>query len=128
MAKRLHRFLIYEELASKVPIFRQWVEEKGSSDHFLVFLDLSIPPPKPPSPFKFKYSWLQEPSFINLFKETSIHPNNNSREDKSFLFMENLKRLKKATILWAKDRKAKQNEEQLRLSEELKNLESIEAD
>lgn len=42
--------------------------------------------------------------------------------------MENLKRLKKATIIWAKDRKAKQNEDQSRISEELQKLESIEED
>eukprot|EP00253_Pinus_taeda_P023068 PITA_23068 len=42
--------------------------------------------------------------------------------------MENLKRLKKATISWAKDRKLKQNEELNRIREELKQMESIEED
>eukprot|EP00253_Pinus_taeda_P017096 PITA_17096 len=42
--------------------------------------------------------------------------------------MENLKRLKKATISWAKDRKVKQNEELIRIREELNNLESTEED
>eukprot|EP00253_Pinus_taeda_P023807 PITA_23807 len=42
--------------------------------------------------------------------------------------MENIKRLKKATISWAKDWKAKQNEDFNRINEELQNLESIEED
>lgn len=126
IAKRLDRFLLSEGLISKAPMFRQWVEEIGNSDHFPIFLDLSFPPPKPPSPFKFNSSWLQDPSFNNLFKETWIHPDRNAREDKSFLLMENLKRLKKATISWAKDRKLKQNEELSGIREELKLMESTE--
>jgi len=42
--------------------------------------------------------------------------------------MENLKRLKKATIIWARDRKSKHNEELSSIKEELKKLESIEED
>eukprot|EP00253_Pinus_taeda_P018287 PITA_18287 len=124
IAKRLDRFLFAESLSSKVPMIRQWVEEIGNSDHFPIFLDLTIPPHKPPTPFKFNPAWLQDPSFCNMFKETWIHPDQNAGEDKSFLFMENLKRLKKATISWAKDRKLKQNEEMIRIREELKQMES----
>eukprot|EP00253_Pinus_taeda_P031667 PITA_31667 len=128
IAKRLDRFLLSEDLISKIPLFQQWVEEVGNSDHFPIFLELSFPPPKPPAPFKFNSSWLQDPSFNNLFKNTWIHPGRTAREDKSFMFMENLKRLKKATISWAKERQKKQNEDLLKIREELKNLESIEAD
>eukprot|EP00253_Pinus_taeda_P021761 PITA_21761 len=42
--------------------------------------------------------------------------------------MENLKRLKKATISWAKERQKKQNEDLIKIREELKVLESMEAD
>eukprot|EP00253_Pinus_taeda_P030676 PITA_30676 len=105
-------------------MIRQWVEEIGNSDHFPIFLDMTTPPHKPPTPFKFNPAWLQDPSFCNMFKETWIHPDQNVGEDKSFLFMENLKRLKKATISWAKDRKLKQNEEMIRIREELKQMES----
>eukprot|EP00253_Pinus_taeda_P019692 PITA_19692 len=128
IAKRLDRFLLSEALTSKAPILRQWVEEIGNSDHFPVFLDLNFPPPKPPAPFKFNSSWLQDPTYSNLFKETWIHPVRNTGEDKCYLFMENLKRLKKATISWAKDRKLKQNEALNRIREELKQMESIEED
>eukprot|EP00253_Pinus_taeda_P033452 PITA_33452 len=97
VAKRLDHFLLSEDLISKVPILRQWVDEI-------------------------------DPSFNKLFKETWIHPDRSAREDKSFLFMENLKRLKKANISWAKDKKDKQNEELIRIREELKKLESTEED
>eukprot|EP00253_Pinus_taeda_P003035 PITA_03035 len=128
IAKRLDRFLVAESLSTKVPMIRQWVEEIGNSDHFKIFLDMTIPPHKPPTPFKFNPAWLQDPSFCNLFKETWIHPDQNAGEDKSFLFMENLKRLKKATISWVKDRKLKQNEEMIRIREELKQMEIMEID
>eukprot|EP00253_Pinus_taeda_P030540 PITA_30540 len=42
--------------------------------------------------------------------------------------MESLKRLKKATISWAKERQKKQNEDLIKIREELKVLESMEAD
>eukprot|EP00253_Pinus_taeda_P028916 PITA_28916 len=128
ITKRLDRFLLSEGLISKVPLFRQWVEEVGNSDHFPIFLELSFPPPKPPVPFKFISSWLQDPSFNNLFKNTWIRPDRNTSEGKSFLFMENLKRLKKVTISWAKERQKKQNVELSNIREELKNLESIDVD
>lgn len=56
IAKILDRFLLSKGLISKAPIFKQWVEEIGNSDHFPIFLDISCPPPKPPSPFKFNSS------------------------------------------------------------------------
>eukprot|EP00253_Pinus_taeda_P001601 PITA_01601 len=126
VAKRLDRFLINEDLSTMIPIFQQWVEEGGPSDHSPIYLDLSKSPPKPPTPFKFNASWLQESSSNMLFKETWIHSDSRSTEDRGFLFTENLKRLKKATITWAKDRKAKQNEEFIRTSEELQKIEKEE--
>eukprot|EP00253_Pinus_taeda_P027835 PITA_27835 len=128
IAKRLDHFLISEGLISKVPLFQQWVEESGNSDHFPIFLDLSFPPPKPPTPFKFNSSWLQEPSFNNLFKSTWIRADRNGTENKSFLFMENLKRLKTATKSWEKETQKNQNEELIKISEELKSLESMDLD
>lgn len=107
MAKILDRFLINKDLSSMILIFRQWVEEGGPSDHFPIYLELSKTPPKPPAPFKLNSSWLQEVSYNKLFKEIWIHPDRSSTEDKGFLFMENLKRLKKATSTWAKDKKEK---------------------
>eukprot|EP00253_Pinus_taeda_P029408 PITA_29408 len=128
IAKRLDRFLVSKTLFSKVPMIRQWVEELGNSDHFPIFLDLTNPPSKPPAPFKFNPAWLQDPTFCKLFNDTWIHQGQNTGVDKSFLFMENLKRLKKATIFWAKDKKLKQNEEMSRIREEMKQMESMEID
>jgi len=42
--------------------------------------------------------------------------------------MENLKRLKKVTVEWAKGRKQKQDEELIQIREELQRLESTEED
>eukprot|EP00253_Pinus_taeda_P010417 PITA_10417 len=128
IAKRLDRFLLSEDLISNAPIIRQWVEEIGNSDHFPIFLDCAIPPPKPPAPFKFNPAWLQDPTFVAIFKNTWLHTNSSSREDKGFLFMENLKRLKKATVIWAKERRLKQNEVLRKIREELELLESPEED
>lgn len=102
MAKRLDRFLLREDLASRVPMFRQWIGEGGNLDHFPILFELATPPKKPAAPFKFNVAWMQEESFKKLFNETWLHPNREALEDKAFLFMENLKRLKKATIEWAK--------------------------
>lgn len=123
IAKRLDRFLLSDLLSAKIPLIRQWVEEIGNSDHFPIFLDLSSPPQKPPAPYKFNPVWLQDPSLNDLFKKTWIHPVQNAGEEKSYLFMENLKRMKSATISWARDRKLNQNEELTRIREDLKNLE-----
>ena len=59
IAKRLDRFLLSEDLATNIPMFRQCVGEGGNSDHFPIFLELSKPPRKPVAPFKFNASWLQ---------------------------------------------------------------------
>eukprot|EP00253_Pinus_taeda_P010693 PITA_10693 len=128
IAKILDRFLLSEELTSRIPMFKQWVGEGGSSDHFPIYMELSKPPRKPAAPFKFNASWLQEDSFNNLFRETWRHPGRSSSEERGFLFMENLKRLKKATIEWAKSRKQKRNEELFQINEELQRLESTESD
>eukprot|EP00253_Pinus_taeda_P019311 PITA_19311 len=128
VAKRLDCFLICEDLASRIPMFRQWVGEGGNSDHFPILMELSKPPIKPAAPFKFNASWLQEESFIKLFRDTWRHLGRSSMEKKGALFMENLKKLKKDTMEWAKDRKQKQNEELSKIDAELRALEEPEAD
>lgn len=105
--KSLDRFILCEDLASRIPAFHQWVGEGGNSNQFPILLELSKPPLKSITPFKFNPTWLQEDSFNKPFKETWRTPSRDSIEDKSFLFIENLKRLKKATIEWAKAMKQK---------------------
>jgi len=70
IAKKLDRFLLCEDLASRIPTFRQWVGEGGNSYHFPILMQLSKPPPKRATPFKLNPTWLQEESFNKLFKET----------------------------------------------------------
>eukprot|EP00253_Pinus_taeda_P005268 PITA_05268 len=120
IAKRLDRFLVSEYLFSRIPMIRQWVEEIGNSDHFPIFLDMTNRPPKPPAPFKFNPPWIQDPTYCKVFNDTWIHQEQDIGVDKSFLFMENLKRLKKATISCAKEKKMKQSEDLSKIREELK--------
>eukprot|EP00253_Pinus_taeda_P006943 PITA_06943 len=126
IAKRLDRFLLCEDLTSRIPMFRKWVGEGGNSDHFPIFLELAKPPLKPAAPFKFNAYLLQEDSYDKLFRETWRSPGRSSLEDRCFLFMENLKRHKKATVEWAKTRKQKQNEKLNQIDVELRELESTE--
>eukprot|EP00253_Pinus_taeda_P030772 PITA_30772 len=107
IAKRLDCFLLSEGLISKIPLFRQWVEEVGNSDPFPIFLELSFPPPKPPAPFKFNSSWLQYPSFNNLFKNTWIHPGRNAREENFFSVHGKTKKIKESDYILGKGKASK---------------------
>eukprot|EP00253_Pinus_taeda_P034952 PITA_34952 len=78
-----------------------------------------------PSPINLKPTWRNRRTGEDRIAKRL---DRNSNESKSFLFMENLKRLKKATISWAKERQKKQNEDLIKIREELKSLESIGAD
>eukprot|EP00253_Pinus_taeda_P015079 PITA_15079 len=126
ISKRLDRFLINDRMASIVPSFRQWVGEGGNSDHFPILLELTKISPKPVAPFKFNASWLKEESYNQLFRKTWRHAGRDLLENKGALFKENLKRLKKATIEWASDRKKKQNEDLNKIDDELRTLEDPE--
>eukprot|EP00253_Pinus_taeda_P016222 PITA_16222 len=128
VANRLDRFLISEDMTVSIPMFRQWVGEGGNSDHFPIIMEFQKPPLKPTAPFKFNASWLQEESYNILFRDTWRHPDSSSSENKGVLFLENLKRPKKATIDWAKARKVSQNEALSKIDAELRALEEPEAD
>eukprot|EP00253_Pinus_taeda_P015506 PITA_15506 len=128
VAKRLDRFLINESLMRDIPMIRQWVGEGGNSDHFPILLEFEKPPPKPASPFKFNAAWLQEESFNKLFRDTWRHSGNAQVGNKGELLWDNLRRLKKATIEWAKARKKAQNEKLLLIDANLRELEEPEAD
>eukprot|EP00253_Pinus_taeda_P013921 PITA_13921 len=130
-----HKALFDKKLIdpSSIKLKPTWRNRRSGEDRIAKrpFPDLFgsfFPSSKAPAPFKFNSSWLQDPSFNNLFKTSWIRPDRNASERKSFLFMENLKRLKKATISWAKERQKKQNEDLMKIREELKFLESIATD
>eukprot|EP00253_Pinus_taeda_P005167 PITA_05167 len=126
IVKRLNRFLLSEDLTTNIPIFRQWVGEGGNSDHFPIFLEISKHPRKLAAPFKFNASCLQEESYDKLFGETWNHLDGSSQEGKGFQFMENLKKIKKATIEWENIRRKRQKEELTQINEELQSIESRE--
>eukprot|EP00253_Pinus_taeda_P030883 PITA_30883 len=109
-------------------MFRQWVGDGGNSDHFPILLEFNKPPSKPASPFKFNASWVQEESFNVLFRNTWRHPGGQQAINKEAHFWDNLKRLKKATLEWAKERKKAQVEELSHINEKLQDSEDPETD
>lgn len=56
--KRLGRFLMVEDMADKVQLFRQWVGSEGHSNHHPIFLKIKSGISKTGSPFNFTSSWL----------------------------------------------------------------------
>eukprot|EP00253_Pinus_taeda_P008941 PITA_08941 len=70
----------------------------------------------------------QEESFNRLFRNTWRHPGGLQVANKEAHFWDNLKRLKKATIEWAKERKKAQVEELSHIDEKLRDSEDPEAD
>jgi len=65
----LDRFFLREEVAVKIPTFRQCVGEGDDSDHLPVLLELNKHPKKLTTQFKFNPTWLNEDSYNTLFKE-----------------------------------------------------------
>jgi hypothetical protein len=64
-------------------------------------------------PFKFNLAWLQEEEFLNLVKEVWIPI---GQEDRVVVqFSQNLKRLKKATMEWAKRKKQFDEQEHINI-------------
>lgn len=46
VAEKLDRFLLKEDLVSRIPCFRHWVGEGGDSDHLPILLEMKGPNPK----------------------------------------------------------------------------------
>ena len=70
----------------------------GECNHNPIVLEVKGGFQKPPSPSKFNASWIVDTEFNGLLNSTSIHLDDGEGSRESLLFMENLKRLKKATI------------------------------
>jgi len=64
-----------------------------------------------------------EDSYNILFKKTWRPVNPSKGGGKAFWFMENLKRLKKETFEWAKEKKVKEEEDLMQIGLELDQLE-----
>lgn len=66
---------------------------------------------KPASPFKFNSAWILDPGFCDLVKSLWIPMIDGDGARVGFSFMENLKRLKKKTLYWAKQKKVEKDVE-----------------
>lgn len=87
----------------------------GESDHNPLTLKIKGSMHKPPIPFKFNASWISNPYYIALLKSLWVPLNLDGGNMAGLLLMENLKRLKKETILWAKDKKRREDVELVRI-------------
>jgi hypothetical protein len=92
----------------------------GSFISFPILFELTLDPLNPPSPFKFNSSWLEDPSFLTLVRNTWIPLNENLPESPPIQFMENLKRVKKEMIAWRKEKKLQENQDLLEIEQQLK--------
>lgn len=72
IAKRLHRFLVGEDVVTSIFQIRKWVESCGESDHNHIMLDIKGDIRQPPIPFKFNARWLKDPNFITLVNSNLI--------------------------------------------------------
>lgn len=124
----LDQFLLREEVAAKIPAFHQWVGEGGDSDYLPILLELNRHPKKPITPFKFNPAWLKEDSYNTLFKETWRPVRSNEPREKYYHCLENIKKLKKATMAWARARKMKEEEDLTQIGKYLDVFEILEAD
>ena len=66
---------------------------------------------RPPNAFKFNAAWVEDPGYIEFLKSLWRSLGQEGASRVGVAFMENLKRLKKATIEWSKERKARDDAE-----------------
>ena len=69
-------------------------------DHFLVFLEVRGHVKKPPAPFKFNATWLEDEDFVSLLKSTWIGFSDNLELSPATHFASNLKKIKDVSISW----------------------------
>jgi len=94
VAKRLDHFLISESLTDRQFLIRQWVGSGGMSDHFPIFMELKSGLLHPACPLKFIKTWLEDESFIDLFKVHWSPFDPLLPYTATFQFAENMKRMK----------------------------------
>jgi len=61
-------------------------------------MEISLGTWKPPSPFKFNSEWLKEEGFLSLVKEHWIPYDGTLGDRLGFQFMENIQRVRQATL------------------------------
>lgn len=102
--------------------FRQWVGSGGISDHSPIYLELAGSTIKPRTPYKLNSSWLKDPDYLNMVTDYwNSHPLT-SRRWKVVGFYNNLHHLKRLSIDWAKQKKAREDLAISELESQIANL------
>lgn len=63
----------------------------GDSNHWPIILDLESSSLKPPSPFKLKQDWFEDPYFLNAIKKAWGHINLEARKPTPVQFQRSMK-------------------------------------
>jgi hypothetical protein len=111
VAKRLDRFLLSEEVLDSFDLVRQWVAYGGESDHFPIMLELRDRSRRVSSPFKFFEGWISDPSYQELVRGLWSSITDGNQVPAAVQFVGNLKRLKQATMSWAREKKLKDDQD-----------------
>jgi len=97
--KPLDHFLAFENLVEVCSQINKWVGSGEILDHSLIFMEITLGIQKPPNHFKFNSEWLKEESFLSLVKEHWT-PYDANLGERGVKFMENIRRVKQATLEW----------------------------
>jgi hypothetical protein len=73
VTKRIDHFLVFASLMSDHNRIRTWVKVRGESNHLLIFLQITREECKPPTPFKFNSSSLENEDFVRLVRANGCH-------------------------------------------------------
>lgn len=124
LARRLDRFLIKAPLMASLNLFHQWVGSGGISDHSPIFLEIRDNNFKPLTPFKFNSSWLPDASFRKLVVNSWTHCRPDDPTSPAVVFSKNLACIKSKTIIWAKEKRRKDEADLLGIEVALKYFEA----
>jgi len=122
LARRLDRFLMEGTLIQQLHFYKQWVGIGGVSDYYPIYLEILGPHKKPKAPFKFNYSWLQDPTYITMVKEFWTQNPIDRSETLEKGFCSNLSQLKHLSINWAREKYKRENSALLLIESELSSL------
>jgi hypothetical protein len=119
VSKRLDRFLLSVDLVDSLGFAHQWVASGGESDHSPIVLELRGNTRRTPNPFKFFEGWLKDPEYQSLVHNLWVPIGPLQKSYAAILFMENLKKVKQSTILWAHEKRQKDDQELLSLEKNI---------
>eukprot|EP00253_Pinus_taeda_P032275 PITA_32275 len=123
LAKRLDRFIIKAPLVERLDIIRQWVGSGGISNHFPIYLEIMNSNYKPNSPFKFNSAWLVEEELHKIVMEFEIHCGHDNNFTSTEVIANNLARIKYRTIIWAKEKKKRDEDTILKIDDDILEME-----